>query len=116
VDKFNSFFLSLGPEQQIGVFLLSVCTVHCGISLLCSCLDWLFHKPASQEKKAAPVEAPWAWHVCVAFPLKSYEEVVVLPDSVDPRSVGGSEAYIIEGPFDVLDEAIARKDELKKKL
>lgn len=115
MDKFWQSFTELSPAMQTGLYIVSfpvfVCTVHAIISFV----DWLFSKLIPRNEKPE-TDVPRAWNICVVYPFKSYEEVVVLPDTVDPASVANNESYVIEGPFDDLDKAIARKDELKKKL
>ncbi len=115
MDKFWQSFTELSPTMQTGLYIVSfpvfVCTVHAIISFA----DWLFSKPIPRNEKPETA-VPRAWNICVVYPLTSYEEVIVLPDTIDPVSVANDESYVIEGSFVDLDKAIVRKDELKKKL
>ena len=113
MGKFYGFFLSLNPVVQVTVFALSVCTGYAVTGFVGNLLDWLFRPKQIVPK---PPSGPDQWNIAVTYPLKHYQEVAVFPVGVDPRSSGGSDAYIIEGPFFDLDVAIARKDALQKKL
>lgn len=114
MDRFYDFFLSLGPEGQFGIFMVSICTVYTALWLTSCLFDWLFRKPEKPEEQE---ESPLCWNIVVTDMNRDYRRVVVLPVGTPLttlHSVFG--AAILEGPFFDLDEAIARKDELKKRL
>ncbi len=112
MDRFYDFFLSLGPEGQFGIFMVSICTVYMALGLLSGLLDWLFRKPVVQEKQVV-----LAWNIVVIDPGRTYQQILVVPTSISAESLSCVvNGHVIEGPFNDLDKAIARKDELKKKL